>query len=191
MKIKAIIFDCFGVLTTDNWRAFVDALPKGVDVNEARSLNQSFGAGYISREEFFAGVEAITGRTPPLTEDGSEIVKNIPLLGYIGDLRSRGQKIGLLSNIGSSWITETFLSSDEQKLFDEMVLSFEVGMVKPDPNIYELMCRRLDIKPEEAVMVDDVDRYCTAAESVGMHTVVYGDFVQAKQELEEILSISM
>lgn len=185
--IRAAVFDCFGVLTTDTWRAFVDDLPEGVDADAARSLNQAFGAGFISREEFFAEIRALTGQLPPLTEDIGEMTKNTALLEYVRELRGRGLKIGLLSNIASNWIRDTFLTAEEQALFDEMVLSFEVGMVKPDPRIFRLVCEKLRVAPAEAIMVDDIDRYCAVAEAEGMKVVVYDSLKQTKQEIEKLL----
>src|SRR5690606_31310012 len=97
-------------------------------------------------------------------------------------------KIGLLSNIATPWITDTFLTPEEQQLFDAMVFSYEVGMTKPDPRIFALTCKRLGVNPNQAVMVDDIERYCEAAKMEGMKAVVYKDFKQCKRDLEEILS---
>lgn len=166
----------------------MDNLPDEVDAEPVRSLNHAYGAGFIDRQEFVAGVQEFTGQDPPLTEDVVGVAKNVVLLEYIRDLRHRGLKIGLLSNIASNWIRDTLLSPEEQALFDEMVLSYEVGMVKPDPRIFRLVCDRLGVEPAESIMIDDMERYCAAAEDEGMSAVVYRDFKQAKQEIESILN---
>lgn len=188
--IRAVIFDCFGVLTTDSWRAFVDALPEGVDAESARELNRAYGAGVIGRKDFLEGVHELTGYSVKQIEQllDNETYKNLPLLDYIRDLRSRGQKIGLLSNIATNWIRDSFLTPDEQKLFDAMVLSFEVGLTKPDPRIFHLVCDHLDIKPEEAVFIDDIDRYCQAAKAEGLKPILYTNLKQTKHDLEALLS---
>lgn len=186
--IRAIVFDCFGVLTSDAWREFVESLPENIDRQPVHSLNQAYGAGFISDEEFFEGVKELTDITPPITEHGSDVAKNTVLLDYIRELRGRGLRIGLLSNIAGNWIRDTFLTAEEQALFDEMVLSFEVGMVKPDPRIFRLMCEKLGVDTTEAVMVDDIARYCAAAETEGMKAVLYEDFQQARTDIEALLS---
>lgn len=145
--------------------------------------------GFISYEAFISELAKLTGR--PVTEISNalrhELAKNKPLLEYIRGLRGRGLKIGLLSNIASNWIRDTFLTTEEQALFDEMVLSYEVGMVKPDPRIFHLVCEKLGVETSEAIMIDDIDRYCAAAEAEGMKSVVYIDFLQAKREIESYL----
>lgn len=186
--IRAIIFDCFGVLTTDTWRAFLDTLPESANIDEARSLNHALDAGIISHEEFVDGVELATGFRPPEIEKmmGGEVAKNIALLDYIRQLKPH-YAIGLISNISSNWIRDSFLNEQEQLLFDQMILSYEVGMTKPDPRIFMLACERLRVGPHEAVMVDDIEQYIAAAEAEGLHGVVYKDFVQLKDDLTALL----
>lgn len=188
--IKAIIFDCFGVLTTDTWRAFIDSLPDTADVQTARDLNRAMDAGMISKEEFLQGVKEATGMLPPEVENmlGGEIVKNKPLLTYIADLKQRGYKIGLISNISSNWIRDQLLTPEETALFDHMILSYEVGMVKPDPRIFILACERLRVAPQETVMIDDIDSYIAGAEGEGMHGIVYTDLDTLKQHLNLLLN---
>ena len=187
--IRAIIFDCFGVLTTDTWRAFIDSLPENTDIESVREVHRSYDAGLISKSDSAEQIKEITGRTFTELEDavGQEVVKNNALLDHIRDLREEGYKIGLLSNVASPWITDYFLTQKEQALFDEIVFSYQVGMTKPDPRIYKLICERLGVGTNEAVMVDDIDRYCTAAQAEGMQAIVYKDFAQFKRELVAIL----
>lgn len=187
--IQAIIFDCFGVLTTDTWRAFLDSLPESVDREPARQLNRAYDAGIIDRETFLRQVKEVTGSEPRQVETmlAGEVAKNTPLLDYIRELK-KGYKIGLLSNVATPWITDSFLTASEQELFDAMVFSYEVGMTKPDPRIFLLACERLRVAPKEAVLVDDIDRYCEAARAEGLQAVVYQDVMQLKRELGEILS---
>lgn len=187
--IRAIIFDCFGVLTTDLWRAFLDALPAGVDIDRARELNRALDAGIITRQEFIEEIEQLTGKRPPVVETlrHGEFVKNEQLIGYIRELK-QSYAIGMISNISSNWIREHLLSADEQQLFDIMVLSHEVGMTKPDPTIYLHAAEMLGIAASECVFLDDSEGHCDGARAVGMHAITYKDFNQAKRELNELLS---
>lgn len=186
--IKAVIFDCFGVLTTDTWRAFTASLPANVDVEAARELNRSYDAGLITKAAFLKGVHEITGHEPRQVETllDNEITKNTELLNYIQELK-KSYKIGLLSNVGTPWITDAFLDEAEQKLFDAMIFSYQAGMTKPDHRIFKLACDKLGVQHEEAVMIDDIDRYCSEARAVGLSAVCYQDITQMKSELEHIL----
>lgn len=188
--IKAIIFDCFGVLTDDMWRNFRLSLPNAESLR-AQKLNHQYDAGEITRDEFLSGVAEITGYKPQQIAAviDSETAKNLPLLNYIAALKKK-YKIGLLSNVADNWITKEFLTPDEQKLFDTMVFSFEAGTTKPDPLIFQSILEKLDVKTDEAVMIDDIESYCQAAQNLGMNAIVYKDFGQMKTELENLLTDS-
>lgn len=190
--VKAIIFDCFGVLTTDTWRAFLDSLPDTVDSEAARRLNRAYNMGIIDENDFLTGIKKITDRNPEEVKRllAHEIAKNTVLLDYIRELRSRGYKIGMISNVATNWIRESFLTPEEQDLFDAMIMSFEVGMTKPDPRMFILACERLRVGTHEAVLIDDIDRYCAAASAEGLKTILYTDFKQMKTELEQLLADS-
>ena len=187
--IKAIVFDCFGVLTADSWRAFCDSLSETVDVNAARDLNHQMDAGLLPRDDFAILVAQITGKTPQFVMDliSNESSKNTQLLSYIVNLKPK-YKIGLLSNVSSNWIRDSFLTVEERALFDQMVFSFDVGMTKPNPRMFELVCERLGVGAEQAIMVDDVIHYCEAAIAVGMKAINYTEFNKFKTELESILA---
>lgn len=182
--IKAIIFDCFGVLTTDKWKEFVATLPENQMV-PASDLNHALDRGYISQSEFFEQISSLTGRSPERVESviNSDMDKNTQLLEYIEGLK-KGYKIGLLSNISSNWVRESFLTSIEQQLFDDIVLSYEVGMIKPELAIYELAASRLDCQTSECIFIDDSPGHCRAAVQSGMQAIVYQNFIQCKNAIE-------
>lgn len=185
--IRAIIFDCFGVLTTDTWKEFTAALPKE-QLEPARELNRVYDAGHITKTEFVKAIQSLTGKQVKYVEDllDNEVFKNEELLRYIAELK-RHYKIGLLSNIATNWVREKFLSATEQQLFDAYAFSFEVGAAKPDAKMYAAITERLETTPEECIFVDDVEGYCTAAEDLGMRAVCYKNFTQMKAELERLL----
>lgn len=187
--IKAIIFDCFGVLTEEAWHSFLSTLSPE-HAAEAQSLMQQSSAGLMEYRDFIANVAELSGHSVPeiSTLLRSENSKNLILLAYIEKLKCRGYTIGLLSNIANNWIRETFLTAHEQSLFDAMIFSYELGITKPDPRIFMLACERLRIGPHEAVMIDDIDRYIDAAKQEGLQGIVYTDFHQMKQDLEALLN---
>lgn len=185
---KAIIFDCFGVLTADTWREFVRSLPIAQQA-EASHLNHLYGSAELDKQTFLHHIQELTGRQPidiDLLLD-SETSKNYYLLNYIATLKAE-YKIGMLSNIATNWIRDEFLTVEEQALFDDMVLSYEVGTTKPDPKIFEIAAERLGVEPNECVFIDDIESYAAAAETVGMHGITYKDFKQMKTELEAALA---
>ena len=88
----------------------------------------------------------------------------------VRELRARGTGTALISNCSHSTrpIVDRLGIAEE---FDEILLSFEVGMHKPDPEIYQEALRRLgDIAPGRAVFVDDQPAYCDGAAALGIDT---------------------
>lgn len=185
--IKSIIFDCFGVLTADTWHEFLDTLDKA-DIQAARDIHREYDAGHMSKQACARRITQITGRSFTELEDilDGRTDKNSRLLKYIAELKTT-YKIGLLSNVGNNWIRDYFLTPQEKELFDAFVFSFEAGTTKPDPRIFEMMLDKLGVKPGEAVMVDDIERYAEAAKAIGMEAVCYRDFDQFKADLGGIL----
>lgn len=185
--IKAIIFDCFGVLTGDKWKEFVATLPEE-QRRPASEFNRLLDSGKLPTKDFLSKVSQLTS-IPPEKIDGvinAEMHKNTELLKYIASLKTK-YKIGLLSNVSSRWIHD-FLTEEELGLFDDLVLSFEVGMTKHDPEIFDLTLQRLEIKASEAAFIDDNQNYVDTAKQKGIKTILYQDYVQMKKELEHILS---
>jgi epoxide hydrolase-like predicted phosphatase len=185
---KAIIFDCFGVLTVDLWKEFMSTLTDD-QKRAAHLINHAYDRGEITQPEFIKQVEDLTGKTPGEVERvrNSDGNKNHALLEYISTLKPK-YKIGLLSNIASNWIREVLLTSEEQKMFDDMVFSYEVKMTKPDPAIFRLAAERLGVKPSDCVLIDDIETYCLAARQEGMKAIVYQNFEQTKTEFEKLLA---
>jgi epoxide hydrolase-like predicted phosphatase len=107
----------------------------------------------------------------------------------VGSIRSlhRRTKTALLSN---AWDNLRSLMENEWKIadaFDELVISAEVGLMKPDHRIYLLALERLGVEPEEAVFVDDVGENVDAARWVGLRGVQFRTRQQAMSELKGIL----
>lgn len=189
--IQAIIFDCFGVLTEDAWIAFCGALAPDA-AKRAHELSHQRNKGFLSDSEFLEQVAEATGksvevvRTTQASLSGSSL-KNGPLVEYIHELRSAGYQIGIMSNIGSDWITSELLNPTEQELFSHMILSYELGVTKPDPRIYQIAIDRFGLLPEEIVFIDDQTLYIEAAKEQGMQGIVYTNLQALKTELTTLL----
>lgn len=187
--IRALIFDCFGVLTNDGWLAFKERYfaPDSDEARQATELNRQSDAGFISHEEFvkdlaqLADIELVEVKR---LVDGH--VRNETLLTYIRDDLKPRYKIGLLSNAAANYTNELFADWQLQ-LFDEMTFSFELGVIKPDPRMYETIATKLDCLPEECVFIDDREGFVDGAEAIGMKGVWFKDNQQCRQELSALL----
>ncbi|MGH7157048.1 MAG: HAD family hydrolase [Candidatus Saccharimonadales bacterium] len=187
--IKAVIFDFYGVLAVRGSasfrKRFLAADPSKDE--QAKKLNDELGRGNISYDDFIDGLAKIGGvdREEVLvhTED---YTPNLELLDYVRKELKPNYKLGIISNAGADWVLR-ILGDDYKKLFDNIILSYEVGLIKPEPEIYEMSAKNLGVDEEECVFIDDILTYCQGAESVGMNTIWYQDFGQFKTELEKLL----
>jgi HAD superfamily hydrolase (TIGR01509 family) len=151
-------------------------------------INKRADYGYISYDEYARLIAEAVHISP---EEAREIfqkkhIRNEPLIQYVRSLRSR-YKTALLSNVGHDAITQIFTAEELENVFDSVVLSAEVGMVKPSPEVYTLTASRLDLRPDECVMIDDIPRNIEGAQLAGMKGVVYSSNQQIKAELERVL----
>ena len=111
---------------------------------------------------------------------------NWELLDYIGSLRPR-YKVGLLSNAWDDLRQTMHTRWNIDGLFDDMVLSAEVGIVKPDPRIFHLSVERLGVQPAEAIFIDDISTNVEAAQQEGLAAIEFLDTRQTLAELQSIL----
>jgi epoxide hydrolase-like predicted phosphatase len=113
---------------------------------------------------------------------------NTELIDYARQLRPR-YRTGILSNsfVGAREREQAAYGFED--LVDEIVYSHEAGMSKPDPRIYALVCERLGVHPQEAVLLDDWDGSVTGAREAGLHAVQYEDNDQAITVIEQLLAL--
>ena len=71
-------------------------------------------------------------------------------------------------------------------MFDAVVISGEVGMRKPEPEIFELALQRIGLPAAECVFIDDIARNIVAAEQVGLVGIVHRTFEETAAQLETL-----
>lgn len=186
--ITAIVFDCFGVLVSEGWLPFKQKyFGDNPDLfEEATAAQKRADAGLIDHQEF---VQIVAGLAGISVKDAhwqiNDIVTNQELLTYIKDLKTR-YKIGFISNASQNWLDE-FFTPEQVGLFDQVAISSETGLVKPDSRAYEHIADLLDTPMNQCVLIDDQPLYCKGAEAVGMKAIVYKELPTMKKELEGIL----
>lgn len=187
--IYAVIFDCFGVLYASSLRV-LESLAPPERVQELRDAAVRSDYGYLTRLEFAEIAGEIVGRSAAEVETiiNSSRLRDEMMVDYVKELRGRGYKTAMLSNIGADAIDRLFISSELHNLFDTVVLSYQVKLVKPDPQIFELTAQRLGAMPTDCVMIDDSTDNCAGAETTGMQAVVCTNARQTIQQLNELLS---
>lgn len=190
--IKAIIFDCFGVLYPDTFWAMArknlghDCAGKK---DELHDIIYQADIGKIDRNELWKQFANICGVS---YEDVMVDLKDFDgldkkLLEFIEDKKT-DYKIGMISNVGQGFLERMFTSKPAEHYFDFMALSSTVGIVKPDERIYTLTAEKLGVKPEECLFVDDIDRNVEGAKNAGMQAFKYQSYEQFITEIGQYLA---
>ena len=89
----------------------------------------------------------------------------------VAELRERGTPLYVLSNFSAETFPRALERFDFLRWFRGMVISGKVGIIKPDPRIYEVMLARFAIDPHRAVYIDDVAANAEAARPFGIHGI--------------------
>ena len=209
MKPKAVIFDVGGVLLespfvaalrwAQEWEIPLDALKTIFgDYSRASSPGQSpmwqeVECGRVELTPFVLQMQKTLGATLPLNHrartltaddfnpfaDGEPVAAMIEL---VHEVRGRGLKTGILTNNVREW------SAWREKIpidaFDAVIDSCQVGIRKPEPDIYLLICKKLSLTPSSCLFLDDHPANVEAAVAVGLDALlVTEDFDAAVSEV--------
>ncbi len=201
--LKAVIFDVGGVLIRTHSRAgrekwaarfgidswdfenFVFRSESGVQSELGQKsvkahwqwLAEHFGLNQAElaamRQDFFGGD-----------------VMNEPLVAQAQRLGEAGFMMGLLSNFGDNarqiW-TDIYPFLE---YFSGIIISAEVGVMKPDPKIYQLAVESVGVQPEEAVFIDDFMQNIEGAKQAGLQTIHFTDPQLVQQTLTEMTGVA-
>lgn len=188
--ITTIIFDFFDVIRDDGLTGWLKKheLTKSGKVLDITNENDQ---GAYTSHEFFSRLGALVGETAEEVhaELEGDHQFNEELVAYIeGKLRSK-YKIGLISNSESAYLRKELDKYNIEPLFDTIIISSEVGAIKPQSKIFDMAFERLGCKPQEAIFIDDNPNYVKAAETLGIKGLVYRDFETFKNDLERLLNM--
>ena len=191
--IGTVIFDVGGVLADVNG---VDSMRRlsGIESDDElwrRWLTcrwvRSFEGGACSAEEFARGV--VEDWSLPVTPERflREFRRWVggPLPGaedLISDVKSR-VPVGCLSNANALHWEDGLSTWPFIRLFDFCFLSFELGLLKPDAEVFEHVCKRLDVEPDRVLFLDDNSINVEAATRVGLVAQVVRGVDEARAAL--------
>jgi putative hydrolase of the HAD superfamily len=206
---SAVISDFGGVLTSplvDSFMAFQRA--SGIPLEELGKAMMAFGSreganplfelevGRMTEARFLSGLsEELTrslGREVQLESFGEQYFRTLEpnerMIDYMRELRSRGYRMAICTNNVREWerLWRAKLPVDE--IFDVVVDSAFVGTRKPEPRIYEITLERLDVPAESAILIDDIELNCRAAEELGLRAVWFRSTEQAIEQIEAALA---
>lgn len=187
---QAVLIDLYSTLVWSNWSKWNETLADRLGVS-SEELSRAFDetrparsvGAYPHPEGDLEAVISALGIDPTAELVGNireleerEILQDIHLyddsLPMVRELRARGIATALVSNCSNNTraVVQRLRLPEE---FDELILSFEVGWRKPQPQIYQVALKRLGVaEPSRALFVDDQPEYCEGAQAVGVNAVL-------------------
>lgn len=184
-NIKAIFFDFNGVLILDKPGYSSSELENSIYKQLGTSLDDKKDIDNILKdlnwnEEMFWKY---------IDKSWEGVLPNIQLLHWIKEIKEKGYKTAIISNTSRIIFRkyqENSFGINLEKLFDEIIISSEVKQLKPDKSIYETALQKVDVKPNEAVMIDDSNRYLEGAKELGIHTIYFENNELLKKSLSDL-----
>jgi epoxide hydrolase-like predicted phosphatase len=199
---ESVLFDFGGVLTTPVWDSFASfCREEGLDPDtikrlfsedpEALAELRQLETGAVSEQEFEASFGRRLGLADPDGLIDSMFAGMAPLeemTSAVGALRDAGLRTGLVSN---SWSTGHYDRELLARLFDQVVISAEVRLHKPQPEIYLLAAERIGSPPAACLFVDDLRENCEGAEAVGMTPIRHRAPRETIARLSELTGVEL
>ncbi len=198
MALKAVGFDWGGVIHGRPGIYFNEQLALHLDVSvdefEAAyfSHNQKVSAKQITAHQFWALVLDDLDRSHKL-ESAEALIREITeskevipeMLRLVDELRTNGYKVGLLSNNTQAAANQMRRDGVDQH-FDAFVVSAEVSVSKPDPEIFDYFTKQLKVEPAELVFIDDSPKSLASADVCGFIPLLFTDYEVLLKDLQKL-----
>jgi len=198
MGIRAVFFDLGGVIVRTEYQAPREHLAERLNMEYDDLVRLVFesetsrkaSVGQVSADKHWAAVTRALKRKPSEAENirdeffAGDIV-DLELVSLIRSLRPR-YKTGLISNAWDD-LREYIAAKKFDDAFDNMVISAEAGVTKPEAKIFHMALDQLGVSPNEAVFLDDFIENVEGARSVGMSAIHFKRPEEAIQQLKQLL----
>jgi len=199
---EAAFFDFGGVLTNPVWDSFAAFLrQEGLDPDtikrlfredpEALALLRRLETGSIGEPEFeraFGEKIGLRNHQRLIDSMFAGMTPDEEMISAVRELRRQGVRTGLISN---SWSVDHYDRDLLEELFEEVVISAEVHLHKPQPEIYLLAAERLGVEPRACLFVDDLRENCEGAEAVGMTAIRHRSTEKTRERLAELTGVPL
>jgi putative hydrolase of the HAD superfamily len=205
---RALLCDYGGVMTTPITASFsAFCATEGIDTTSfrnvmtgaARVAGSPFAlveTGAITEEQFDEAVANLLsdacGRT--IVPEGlkrrmfAEVRPDEAMWAAVRAARAAGVRTGLLSN---SWGGRDYPLDELRSIFDSIVISGELGLRKPDPDIYLFAAKQAGFPADACVFVDDFSVNVEGAEAVGMTGILHRDARKTIEQLEQLFGLPL
>jgi epoxide hydrolase-like predicted phosphatase len=198
MSIKAVFFDLGGVIVRTEFQAPRQQLAEklGMEYDDLSRIvfegesGVRAALGEITSADHWASViQRLKRPASELSRIRDEFfagdIVDRTLVEYIRSLRGK-YKTGLISNAWSD-LRDFVVREKFDDVFDKMIISAEVGALKPEPKIFQIALEQIGVSPNEAAFVDDFKANIVGCEKVGIKGIHFKDAESTMKQLKELL----
>ncbi|MBP9995954.1 MAG: HAD family phosphatase [Lachnospiraceae bacterium] len=197
--ISTVIFDIGNVLTAFGWREFIKSFGYSEDIckriGDATIENEDwaeFDRGVLSNEQmqqlFYENDPEIVPQIKETMQCFTGILKPCDYaIPWIRELKSKGLKVLFLSNFSDRAFNECQDALSFLPYVDGGIFSYRVKLIKPDVRIYERIVDEYNLIPNQCVFIDDLAENCEAARTLGINTIQFMGYEDAKEKLDKLL----
>lgn len=186
MPYKAIIFDFFDVIHADPFKRWLES--RGLQREGAmHEASVALDKGLITNEEFLRRISDVCGLPPKSVQEefSRHHIFDPGVITLVKTLASAYQ-VGLLSNGPQQFVRSLLQKADIEDTFHHVVISSEVGMVKPDPEIFEHILHKMNTSAAAAIFIDDNPKNIAAAQALGIHGICYTGLTTLRSDLAKL-----
>ena len=194
MKIKAILFDAGGVYLKGSFVNFVNKAYKVLDIrgkfktSKEVTFDPDLNKGKVTIEKCFRDYFNI-----PISEYQMKKLIKLWNRTWVADK----EMVKLVKLLKKNYILAIFSNSDKSNdkiykkkgwydYFVYLILSHEIGILKPDERIYKFVLRKLKLKPQQCLLIDDQKDCLITGEKIGMKTLLFKSSSKLKKDLKKM-----
>ena len=198
MALRAVVFDYGMVLTGPPDPVAVEAILRITDLDPQRldalywKDRHAYDEGKLTGLTFWqqlgrdAGLSLTAAQIDELNDWDARMwtIENPPMLAWQRELKARGLKTAILSNMGDNVHARMVREFPWLAGFDALVWSYELGIAKPDPAIYHHVLDQLNVQPGKTLFLDDKEPNIEAALALGMKAHLFTTIAQLCEDLK-------
>jgi HAD superfamily hydrolase (TIGR01509 family) len=181
---NVVLFDFFGVIRTDAYQSWLDR--QGIKREGMyHEVTERLDAGEINLDTMLELVGQASGLPVTLEILDESATVDTDVVDLIDEVGQYAQ-VGLVSNAESAFIRNLLREHDLERRFDEIIISSEVGHIKPRPEIFQIALERMQSSPEVTLFTDDNETHVAAAAELGITSLLFRSADQLRRDLTRL-----
>ena len=197
--IKNVIFDIGAVLIRFDWKSYVNRLfdeKTAQEVTRATWENPTWGELDRAVIPFEEVLKQFIDTAPEYEQQIRQVMEHLGectertdyAIPWVEELKDKGYKVFFLSNYFEYLRNQSPEVLDFIPHMDGGVFSYQIHKVKPHAEIFDYICQRYDLRPEESLFIDDSQKNVDGARAFGMHALLFTTYEQSYPEIMAYLT---